>query len=193
MYMAYSLRPLTMEDRDIIYQWRNSDAIRVNMYNHQFIPYDRHCQWFDQVLKGQMAFYRIFASQNIPLGLVAFKDFNAENQTCFWGFYIGERSAPKGSGTIMGYLAIDYAFNELNIRKLIGEVFGFNEKSEKFHQRFGFRREGLFKNELNRNGQFIDVIRFALFKEEWELHRKNLNLSCMEKGDEGWKSNLREK
>jgi UDP-4-amino-4,6-dideoxy-N-acetyl-beta-L-altrosamine N-acetyltransferase len=182
--MTFYLRPLTIKDREIIFQWRNSDSIRVNMYNDQPIPYKQHCQWFEDILNQQAAFYRLFGYQDKPLGLISFKNFNSQNQTCYWGFYIGESTAQKGTGTIMGYLAIDYAFEQLNIRKLIGEVLSFNPKSERFHQRLGFNREGLFIKELNRNGEYIDIIRFALFQDEWEKHKKNLNIHLPSKEDE---------
>ena len=175
--MDFHLRAFTEKDREVIYQWRNSEPIRVNMFNDQFIPYEDHCKWFEDVLKNQIAYYRLFLFQNKPLGLVSFRDHNTQNQTCVWGFYIGEPNAPKGSGTMMGGLALDYAFYQLNIRKLIGVVLSFNKRSEMFHQKLGFYQEGLFKKELNRAGQLIDLKRFALFKEDWERQKEKLNLN----------------
>ncbi|ULT56478.1 UDP-4-amino-4,6-dideoxy-N-acetyl-beta-L-altrosamine N-acetyltransferase [Neobacillus drentensis] len=174
--MDYYLRALTEKDKDMIYEWRNSESIRVNMYNDQPIPYEAHCQWFDAVLKNESRFYRLFLYKNKPLGLVSFKEVNLQNQTCAWGFYIGEPHAPKGSGTIMGALALDYAFYQLNIRKIIGMVLSFNQRSVRFHHRLGFCQEGLFKKEWSRNGQFIDLIRLSLFKEDWEKQKDKLNL-----------------
>lgn len=175
--MDYYLRVLAEEDKEIIYQWRNSEPIRVNMYNDRPIPYEDHCQWMENVLNNQTDYYRLFLYQNKPLGLVSFKEMNYQNQTCVWGFYIGENDAPKGSGTIMGRLALDYAFYQLKMRKIIGVVLSFNKRSEMFHQKLGFNQEGLFKKELSRDGQFIDLIRFALFKEEWESQKEKLNVT----------------
>jgi len=49
-----------------------------------------------------------------------------------------------------------------------------------FHQKLGFKQEKLYKNKLNREGQFIDVIFFGLQKEEWEMHKVKLNLNFTE-------------
>jgi|SRR4051812_31721678 UDP-4-amino-4,6-dideoxy-N-acetyl-beta-L-altrosamine N-acetyltransferase len=173
--MDYYLRGLIESDREIIYQWRNLERIRVNMYNDQPISFKDHCQWFDDVLKNQDCYYRLFIYQNKPLGLVSFKEISHQNHTCTWGFYIGEPKAPKGSGTIMGTLALDYAFYQLNMRKIIGIVLAFNKRSEMFHKKLGFYQEGLFKKELMRDGQFIDLVRLALFKEDWEKEKEKLN------------------
>ncbi|MFP5113730.1 UDP-4-amino-4,6-dideoxy-N-acetyl-beta-L-altrosamine N-acetyltransferase [Bacillaceae bacterium C204] len=173
--MDYFLRELTEKDKDILFQWRNRESIRINMYNDQLIPYEQHCKWFANVLQNHADLYRLFIHQNMPLGLISFHNINQQNQTCSWGFYIGEKNAPKGAGTIMGCLALDYAFYHLKIRKVIGEVLSFNKRSERFHQKLGFIQEGFFKKEICRNGQFIDVIRLALFGEDWQLQKQQLN------------------
>jgi len=173
--MDYYLKELSEKDRDIIFKWRNSEPIRVNMYNNQVIPYEDHCKWFDYVRKNENRFYRLFFYKNEPIGLVSFKKINWHNQTCEWGFYIGEPHAPKGSGTIMGALALDYAFEQLNMRKIIGIVFSFNKRSENYHHKLGFIQEGIFIKEWYRNGQFFDLIRLALFKEDWEKQKEKRN------------------
>ncbi|MGG4199224.1 UDP-4-amino-4,6-dideoxy-N-acetyl-beta-L-altrosamine N-acetyltransferase [Peribacillus frigoritolerans] len=178
--MDYCLRALSEKDKEMIYNWRNLEHIRINMYNDQPISYEDHGRWFESMLKNLKDYYRLFIYQQKPLGLISFKDINQQNQTCAWGFYIGEINAPKGSGTIMGFLGLDYAFHSLNMRKIIGEVLSFNKKSEMFHQKLGFKQEKLYKNKLNREGQFIDVIFFGLQKEEWEMHKVKLNLNFTE-------------
>lgn len=175
--MDYCLRALSEKDKEMIFNWRNTEHIRMNMYNDQPIAYEDHSRWFEDMLNNQKDYYRLFIYQHKPLGLISFKNLNQQNQTCVWGFYIGESNAPKGSGTIMGCLGLDYAFHCLSMRKIIGEVLSFNKKSERFHQKLGFKHEGLYKNKLSREGQFIDVISFGLLKEEWEMYKGKLNLN----------------
>jgi UDP-4-amino-4,6-dideoxy-N-acetyl-beta-L-altrosamine N-acetyltransferase len=175
--MDYSLRPFTEGDKDIIYNWRNSERIRLNMYNDQPIPYDKHDQWFKEVLDNQMSYYRLFMYRNQPLGLVSFKKDSSKEQTCVWGFYIGENNVPKGSGTIMGILGLDYAFQCLNMKTVIGEVLDFNYKSKKFHQKLGFHQDFHYKNTIKRTNEWIDVIRFVLCKDKWEVQKKKFNLN----------------
>lgn len=176
MGMDYLLRGLREEDIEYIYHWRNSESIRINMYNDQPIPFDRHVQWFTEVLKSQMDYYRLFIYKNHPLGLVSFKN-QEEPHTSIWGVYIGDRNAPKGSGTIMGYLGLDYAFQCLNIKKVIGEVIAFNNKSQRFHEKLGFHLEGVLKDKINRNNEWVDVFRYVLSQEDWEIQKKNLDLN----------------
>lgn len=175
--MDYSLRSLTVDDKDIIYTWRNSEEIRRNMYNDQPIPYEHHDRWFNDILINQICNYQLFMYQNKRLGLVSFKVLPSQHKTSVWGFYIGEKNAPIGSGTIMGILGLDYAFHCLNMRKVIGEVLSFNHKSERFHLKLGFQREGAYKNKINQNNKRIDILHFELCKDEWEVHKKKLKLN----------------
>ncbi|WP_082630576.1 UDP-4-amino-4,6-dideoxy-N-acetyl-beta-L-altrosamine N-acetyltransferase [Peribacillus muralis] len=175
--MDYCLRALSERDKDMIFKWRNYEHIRMNMYNDQPIAYVEHSRWFEDILKNQKEYYRLFIYRQKPLGLISFKNNNQQNHTCVWGFYIGENDAPKGSGTIMGWLGLDYAFHSLFMKKIIGEVLSFNKKSERYHLKLGFKQEGIYKNKHIKEDRFIDVIRFGLQKEEWEMHKGKLNLN----------------
>ncbi|WML46077.1 UDP-4-amino-4,6-dideoxy-N-acetyl-beta-L-altrosamine N-acetyltransferase [Neobacillus sp. PS3-40] len=172
--MNYSLRKLEGNSKDIIYNWRNMNSIRSNMYNDQPIPYETHCQWFENILQNQNELYRLFFYEENPIGLVSFKNTNSQSQTCVWGFYIGEKNSPKGSGTIMGSLALDYAFYSLNMMKVIGEVLSFNEISQQFHKKLGFVNKGLLQNNIIRNNEFIDVVSYEISKKQWEEQKKLL-------------------
>jgi RimJ/RimL family protein N-acetyltransferase len=88
-----------------------------------------------------------------------------KNKNSYWGFYLGKQDLPKGTGTMMGQLAIELAFNQLKIRKLCAEVVVFNQISLHFHKKLGFREEGVFARHVLINGNYEDVVCFALFKE----------------------------
>lgn len=175
--MDYQLKSLSKEDREMIYRWRNMEHVKVNMYNNQRIPFEDHCRWFEDVLKEHMEYYRLFIYQEKPLGLISFKKCSQQILTCVWGFYIGEIHAPKGGGTIMGYLGLEYAFHRLGMKKIIGEVLSNNNKSEGLHRKLGFKNDNRLDNTLTKEGQSIDVNIFSIIKEEWEKHKRTLNLN----------------
>ncbi|WP_071393411.1 UDP-4-amino-4,6-dideoxy-N-acetyl-beta-L-altrosamine N-acetyltransferase [Bacillus tuaregi] len=175
--MSYTLRALTNQDKDLLYSWRNAKFIRVNMYHDEVIPYEHHCQWFNKVLLNQKEYYRLFCDSNRPLGLISFKEEVGQNKVFHWGFYIGETQTPKGSGTWMGYLGLDYAFHTLGANCIVGEVFDFNQKSAAFHLKLGFQQDLPYQHTFFRKEQPFQVLRFILTKEDWELHREKVNLS----------------
>jgi len=60
---------------------------------------------------------------------------------------------------------IDYAFNELNIRKITLSLLSKNLRALSLYKKYGFIREGLLKDEQFKNGNYYDVILMALFNE----------------------------
>lgn len=153
----------------MILLWRNSDRVRINMFDNRFITPEEHHKWFEAISSSNKDLYFIFLINDQPCGLISLNQINYKNRNCLWGFYLGDIAVPKGSGTAMGYLGLQTAFHELKLEKVIGEVLSFNNKSIKFHQRLGFQLEGHLKKEVYRNPEFIDVLRFGILKDEWEI------------------------
>ncbi len=183
--MEYSLKPLTLEYLTIVLTWRNSDRIRKNMYNEKIITLKEHQRWFQSISKSNKDIYLLFFINNKPTGLVCFNKVDHDHCHCVWGFYIGDTNAPKGAGTVMGILGMNYAFHCLKLNKVYGEVLADNKPSLLFHEKLGFRKEGEFKQHIKKEKGFIDTIIFALYKKDWLnlYHLKNLN-SLLEKGIE---------
>lgn len=172
------LRPVEMEDLEKVLEWRNSDRIRSNMYTDHVISLEEHRAWFQRYKKDLTAEYMIFEIKANPLGLVYFTDIDVMNNICHWGFYLGEIHTPRGSGMAMGVLGLEHAFTRLNVRKICGEAFSFNEASIRFHKKLGFVEEGRFSKHVLKNGVYEDVVSFALFYEDWLKIRCNLNSSA---------------
>lgn len=169
--MKYALRPLEEGDLETVLRWRNTDRIRNSMYNNEIINLEQHQKWFKKISSSQKDYYFIFTINHTETGLVSFNDVDFKNNHCYWGFYIGEAEAPSGSGTVMGYLALEWAFQQLKIGKVYGEVLLSNKTSILYHQKLGFCKEGHFRKHLQRDGQFHDILRYGLLMEEWLISK----------------------
>jgi len=71
----------------------------------------------------------------------------------------------------MEFMALEFAFHEVKIRKLSCEVFDFNTAVVKMHEKFGFIREGVLRNHCKKGEDFKSVVLLAIFIEEWALVR----------------------
>ncbi|QAS52153.1 UDP-4-amino-4,6-dideoxy-N-acetyl-beta-L-altrosamine N-acetyltransferase [Halobacillus litoralis] len=181
----FLLRDMEVSDLKLVWKWRNREEIRKNMYNDQPIPWLDHVDWFDREKKNPLSYTKLFLGEGRPLGVVRFTDIDLEHHTCYWGFYIGEKDTPKGSGTMMGRLALDFIFSEVDVRKVCAEVLGFNKISVRFHEKLGFLEEGRLKEQIRRGDDFIDVIPMGLFYNRWKMIRKALG--GMDNGHQGAK------
>ena len=169
------LRPIISDDLEKILSWRNSERIRVNMYSDHSISLSEHTAWFERLQLQETSKFLLFEAVERPAGLVYFTDIDAENNRSHWGFYLGEENLPRGYGSALGTMGLEYAFNNLNIRKLCGEAFAFNDASIRFHEKFGFAVEGRFVKHVLKRGVYEDVISFALFRESWITKQQELS------------------
>ena len=174
-YQDYQLRKLEKSDLEMVLNWRNSERIRANMYTDHIITIEEHLAWYERVKKDQTVDYLICEYKNIPIGLVNFTNIDRTNNKCYWGFYLGDINAPLGSGIAMEFIALEYAFKILKIRKLCCEVLLFNNKVVKLHKKFSFQEEGILKQHIYKNNAYNDVICLALFKDIWLENKYKLS------------------
>lgn len=166
-YNSFSIRPIDINDKDRILQWRNSDRVRYNMYSDHIISQQEHDAWFARVLADTPVLCLIFLYQDKPIGFVSFTNVSAAHGRCYWAFYLGETDVPRGAGSVMEFFALDYAFLTLKIRKLCCEVFTFNEGVIKLHDKFGFVQEGRFVEHYLKNEKYEDIACLAKFGKNW--------------------------
>lgn len=164
------LREIRDEDLTLMLQWRNAPDVRKNMYNTEEISLETHLAWWAKVVASDKFKYFMYENEGVPLGIVAFTDLNHKSRHSFWAFYASP-NAPKGTGSRMEFLALDYAFNVLDLNKLSCEVLDYNPAVIKLHMKFGFKQEGLFEKHHWANERFCDVVRLAIFKDGWKMSR----------------------
>lgn len=163
----YSLRPLIENDLSTVLEWRNSDRIRSNMYTNHVITIEEHHAWFRGTTDDDQSRYLIIEYRGKPVGLSYFTDMDRVNGTCLWGFYVGASDAPRGTGTVLGFLSMNFIFTQQQLRKACGEVLSFNEPSRRLFDRLGFVKEGCRRQHVIKNGLCTDVILFSLLADEW--------------------------
>ena len=172
-----SLRLIEAEDLPLLHQWRNSERIRQASFTDHLIKYEDHIAWYEGLTKDLNRECLLFEIIHIPIGVVNIRK-DPKNNIGYWGFYVGNESAPRGSGFAMGVLALKYIFEVRLIRKLCSEVLAKNLPSIKYHAKLGFVQEAIFRRHVVKNGEPVDVISYAIFDDTWRTIRERLFRSC---------------
>lgn len=175
---GFTIRPVEGKDLEIILAWRNSERIRAYMYTDHVITPEEHLRWFERTRSEGLPHPLLFEISGKPAGIVNFNRMDRANNACYWGFYLGDADAPRGCGTVMGFLGLEYIFEILKIRKVIGESFLFNQASIAFHERLGFFREGHLRRHILKNGEYQDILVFGLFADQWPDLKPELERKC---------------
>ncbi|RXZ78907.1 UDP-4-amino-4,6-dideoxy-N-acetyl-beta-L-altrosamine N-acetyltransferase [Paenibacillaceae bacterium] len=182
---GYRLRAMAESDLEQVLAWRNSLRIRNHSYEDHMITMEEHLRWFAAMQQGTGKIQLIVDFDQTPIGAVNFTPVDIHGR-CFWGIYLGDTEAPRGSALRIGYLGLRYAFELRGVRKLIAEILHFNIASLKFHAKLGFQEEGRFIWHVAKNDGYADVVTTALFQENWLAGKQDweqLYLKSTQKGD----------
>ncbi|MBT1248388.1 MULTISPECIES: GNAT family protein [unclassified Thermosipho (in: thermotogales)] len=91
-----------------------------------------------------------------------------KNSVCELGIFLGMSYWNKGYGTEAMELLVDFVFKEMNINKIKLHVYSFNQRAIRSYEKLGFKKEGVLREELFRDGKYWDVIVMGLLRREWE-------------------------
>jgi len=164
------LRGIKPEELELMLSWRNAPNVRANMYTRHEISTGEHLAWWSRVQQRTDQKYFMYEMGGAPSGIVGFMGIDTDSRNSSWAFY-SSPAAPKGTGSKMEFLALEYAFHELGLHKLHCEVLAFNSPVIKLHQKFGFKVEGILREHHKVDDTFVDVYRLGLLSHEWEEHR----------------------
>jgi RimJ/RimL family protein N-acetyltransferase len=101
------------------------------------------------------------------------------NQRVGWiALGIGEQAhRGHGFGSEAMQLVLNFAFQELNLRRVQLTVFEYNEPALALYRQLGFQHEGTFRKFLERDSRVYDMYLMGLLREEWELATKKTGQS----------------
>lgn len=162
--------------KEIIWKWRNQDHIRKMMFHQEYIGWEDHLIWFQNMVFSKNCNLKVFYYNNIPEGVITFK--GNGNKSSEWGFYLGEKNHAKGLGTLLGIYALDEYFSDIQNNILTAQVLEFNAVSISFHKKMGFINVSIKKNIYEMNGEKYSIFDFLITREQWNDKRGELIKEC---------------
>ena len=88
----------------------------------------------------------------------------AKNHKAEIGYWLGRKYWGKGIMTEAIKIIVDYAFNQLKLRRVYAKAFIKNKPSVRVLEKNDFKLEGILKKELPKNNKFFDVYIYAKIK-----------------------------
>jgi RimJ/RimL family protein N-acetyltransferase len=103
------------------------------------------------------------------IGFVGLYWINPSQGEAFMGVGVGEEDLwGKGYGTDAIRLMLNYAFSELNLRRISLELFEYNQRALRSYQKVGFVEEGRMRGVYQREGQRWDSIYMGILRDNWQ-------------------------
>jgi UDP-4-amino-4,6-dideoxy-N-acetyl-beta-L-altrosamine N-acetyltransferase len=156
-------------DRERLRLWRSIPEVARYAFQGGPISMAAHEAWFRSIPKDSRW---IVEYDEVAIATLNLADVDPAHRTCSWSFYIADHNfRGRGIGSYCEYWMQQYAFDGLGLFKLWGEILATNGPMLRIHDAFGFRREGLFRAHVVKDGQRIDVVRVGMLADEWQRVR----------------------
>ena len=78
-----------------------------------------------------------------------------------------ESQRGKGYGKEAMKLLLEYGFNKLNFHRIQLNVLEFNYGAIALYEKCGFKKEGIFREFVLRDGNRYNLLLYGLLKKEW--------------------------
>lgn len=160
------IRPIHNADLELMRRWRNAPNIRANMYTQHEITADEHRAWWEKTRHNTAHQYFMYEYQGEPTGIASLNGIDRRNNCSSWAFYVSP-DAPRGSGSRLEFVMLEHTFKVVGLHKLHCEVLAFNTAVIKMHQKFGFKEEGIFREQHRVGEQYVDIHRLGILASEW--------------------------
>ncbi|MBP2027141.1 UDP-4-amino-4,6-dideoxy-N-acetyl-beta-L-altrosamine N-acetyltransferase [Acetoanaerobium pronyense] len=168
------LRKIKESDLRLIMEWRMKPSITENLYTDPILDIDKQKKWYKKIMNDVSVKYWIIEMESKAIGVIWLYQIDNHNKKCEWGYFIGDDSfRGKGIGRNLECNIYDFVFYKLNMNRLYCEVFNFNDRVIKIHEKFGSEVEGVFKDHIYKKGKFYDVTSMAILKSKWDMTRND--------------------
>jgi RimJ/RimL family protein N-acetyltransferase len=159
------LTPIIPGDFQALFRWAND--IEIARLNEAYRPTDwaSHQEWWSNIGKDQTKVIFAIRAEDAGaiIGYVQILNVSPVHRSATLGIRIGdEANRGKGHGSEAIRLALAYCWNDLNLSRLMLNVFESNQRAIKLYESLGFVREGLLRRAVFIDGKWIDVVLMAI-------------------------------
>ena len=114
----------------------------------------------------------VFAIRNkengLIMGLIGIHHWDKANQKAEIGYWLGKEFWNKGYVTEAMAEVLAFGFKVLNLNKMFANFFPHNPASGRVMEKSGMRQEAVLKQEIYKNGKFLDFVRYSILKEDFK-------------------------
>lgn len=168
-----TLRPPEREDLDAIREWMNDPQVWRPALDAKPMNADLAQQYYENVLTTEDDVHLLVCVAHETIGHVSLTgiDYGPTATDRARGmelaYHLDSEHHGQGHGSAAAALVVDYAFADLNLRRLTAHVGEFNDASIALLESLGFEREGSRREAAYYQGDYYDMHTYGLLRDEW--------------------------
>jgi RimJ/RimL family protein N-acetyltransferase len=134
------LRPASLQDAQLLWEWANDPFVRFNSFNSDSIPAGNHIDWLKEKLASDKTIIYIVEMNKTPVAQIRYDC--EEKQCANISFAVAAGYRGKGLGEQILLQSVMRACRELGVKRLQGAVLDHNEASKRTFVKAGFKKIG---------------------------------------------------
>lgn len=166
------LRPAERTDLPLFVRWLADADTKRHLSLRSPMSQAMEEKWFEHAVEQQgrdrYHFVICLIDDGRPIGIADLHELNLEEGHAAFGILIGEKAEwNRGYGTEALNTICDFGFGQLRLERIALDVYAANKRAQRSYEKAGFRLEGTLRHGHFADGEFLDVLRMALLRDEW--------------------------
>ena len=104
------------------------------------------------------------------VGETVLNEWDRDNESCGFRIALVPGRYGRGLGTEATRLLCGYGFEKLGLHRIRLEVFAFNPRARRAYEKAGFVAEGVARDALHWEREWVDATLMSVLAPEWERH-----------------------
>lgn len=135
------LRRVTASDREALFHWRNHPSVRQHSIHSGEIPWDAHCQWFEQTLDHPQRLLLVGEHEQYPVGVLRY---DLKDSAALVSVYLVPERMGQGFGALLLMAGSEWLSKHYPvIQHIVAEIFPDNTASIKAFEKAGYQKAPL--------------------------------------------------
>lgn len=158
------LRSVRDGDSSLLFEWINDHDLVVLNAPYRPVSEVEHREWFEKLGKRtDRVFFMIEDVETLStIGSCQLLNIHSIHQSAELQIRIGQTIFQnKGAGSEAVRQLVAFGFEDLNLRRIVLQVFATNERAIRVYEKNGFVREGLLRQAAFIDGRWVDVLCMA--------------------------------
>ncbi|HEX2148835.1 MAG TPA: GNAT family protein [Actinomycetota bacterium] len=166
-----SIRPWRTDDLESLVRHANNKAIWLNLRDRFPHPYTRTDaeEFLARAASMQPQIFFAIDHEGQAVGGIGIDPAeDVERVSGELGYWVGQQFWGQGLATQAAREMTTYCFDILNLHRVWAGAFARNQASIKVLEKLGFRREGVLKESIIKDGRLESQIIYAITAPEWK-------------------------
>ncbi|MDR3610684.1 MAG: GNAT family protein [Ignavibacteriaceae bacterium] len=182
MEFSIFFRALKLEDAEFINSLRRIEEMENKIGgNKRFVALERETKWVnDLIMNDNPGFIYVAVCEkgsDAIIGYASITEIDYRNGRCYWGgIKLLPEKAGKGYGFQAALLLLKYVFEELRMERCAAEGLEEHTVGLKLMEKAGFKKEGLMRKHIYKNGEYKNNWLLSILKEEYEVLKKKYEI-----------------